>query len=212
MRKFVLSILMVGMLACTANAMTVGMEFQGDGGYYSAEPSELVWIDVIVNLAPSDTLSGVGFAPIVPFPVTVESSEPGPGFTDGSSLPGWINFGIQGGFMHNDTTENMDVLVGSFDVHIGEGGEFSDEYEIYFDHATVFITDQFGNELTWHAGYAPTYSGYIAYHNWGNPGWTAKGVPDQPTPNPLILHDGTIPEPGSLALLALGGLALLRRR
>jgi hypothetical protein len=52
-------------------------------------------------------------------------------------------------------------------------------------------------------------SGYIAYGNWGNPGWggTAKG---QPTPNGLMLEN--IPEPLGTTLLGAGAFALVGRR
>jgi len=84
------------------------------------------------------------------------------------------------------------------------------------DRNTVSLFSDGGNQpysdLTtqgkWDRTKANVNSGYIAYGNWGNPGWggAAKG---QQTPNGLILHT---PEPASLALLVLGGIAALRRR
>jgi len=211
MKKFVLSILAGGILAGTANAVGLGMEFQNGEGYYATMPSEAVWIDIYVTLMPSESISGLGFRPALPDPVGLVSSMPGPGFTDGSDIPGgWLFFGISGGYIHAD--EVTKILVGGFDVHF-EDGEFSDTYEIFFEHEWLCFFDDHGHEYYWDARYAMTvsYPGYIAYADWGNPGWgtnPAKG--HQPTPNPLILHN--IPEPTSVALLALGGLAVLRRR
>jgi hypothetical protein len=76
--------------------------------------------------------------------------------------------------------------------------------------------DYMTNNNIWdaRAGYADSYGAeYWAFGNYGNPGWArfVKGAGEvgQTTANPLIL---VTPEPASLALLALGGFAALRRR
>ena len=50
-------------------------------------------------------------------------------------------------------------------------------------------------------------------HPWGNPGWVSFHfeLPED-TPWGLHIYDQCIPEPATLGLLLLGGLALLRRR
>jgi len=60
----------------------------------------------------------------------------------------------------------------------------------------------------WNQAKANVKSGYVAYGNWGSPGWSISAARNQAA-NGLILHT---PEPASLALLVLGGIAALRRR
>jgi hypothetical protein len=75
------------------------------------------------------------------------------------------------------------------------------------------VYNQTAGRYRWDARYNTQYSGYIAYGDYGNPGWSRVGQGGeigQPTPKPLILQ--LAPEPTSLLLLAFGGYALVRKR
>lgn len=69
-----------------------------------------------------------------------------------------------------------------------------------------------GSRFLWDARYHTTYPGYIAYGNYGNPGWghtVAKG--HQPTANPLLIET-YMPEPSTTVLLATAAAACGARR
>ena len=49
-------------------------------------------------------------------------------------------------------------------------------------------------------------------HAWGNPAWVSFHFTVDNGPFGVYIHDACIPEPATLGLLLIGGLALLRRR
>jgi hypothetical protein len=66
--------------------------------------------------------------------------------------------------------------------------------------------------LTWDSRYNTTYSGYIAYGHFGNPGWgTSPEKGHQPTPDPLLTRPG-IPEPATAGLVLCGIARIAMRR
>jgi hypothetical protein len=231
MKRFVLCVLAVGMVASVASAAEVGIRWKdapADQLYPTGlNVSDTAVIEIMVSLQASEYVGGVGisFCDAVGNPIenmsAIASTPKVVDWQDGStygvlgSLDQWAAFFVDGAGLHGpyngplaEVTIHMDSL---------EGVETK---EIFINHSSLVFVDGGGNELVWDARYnnTPTWPGYIAYGWWGNQGWphltTKKGAPiegsGQPTANPLLI--GKIPEPASLSLLALGGLALLRRR
>lgn len=218
MKKLLLMALLVGVMATGANAAILGLAVQGlapddpHDQIFEVNPSEEIIIETWVMLRASETLSTVFYG-----------NELAPGATQTgvtSALTGWPTggenlplgeigqqtaWGADPGFnLHFDV--DTWVLIGWQNIHI-EGAE-SEFIEIMIAHATLGLLDAAGADYTYSPAYEGAYAGYFLYGN-GCPG--AGGPPfGSQAPDPIVIH--VTPEPGSLALLALGGLALIRRR
>ena len=227
MKKFVLVTLTVGLLAGTANAASLYMEWASEGAadpIVDVVPGGSAVINVYMDLVnASDTLAGVGYA---------NSAQPLVSQTGTTVVPtNWNNGSFNGttlgaGGQQISWYANLPLsdflagpasrlLIGTQTVQLSAGSNVGDpDVPVAFQDPTVTgmnIQDKTGTAMLWDARYNTTYQGYIAFDNYGNPGWgtnPAKG--HQPTANPLLIH--IVPEPSALALLALGGFALLRRR
>ena len=219
MKRVLLAVFVAGLMTASANAYTIGMTWEGHSPdqMLPAYNSDYIVIETWVHVHDGENLATVFFG---------NASAPGVYQVDTSpELPGWVDnstdgelgdtgvgqqalWGAPGGVGSVDGPG--DFLVGIQIIHF-EGFEESDIIEIYFDIATMGVIAADSSEPSWDARYASSYSGYIMFVDFGNPGWgtnPAKG--HQPTANPLLIH--VTPEPSTLALLALGGLGILRRR
>lgn len=73
------------------------------------------------------------------------------------------------------------------------------------------MSDGSGSDFTYDPRYASTYPGYMAFGDYGNPGWCVKCGPDSvEAPNPLLVS--IYAEPSTLAALGILAAALLSRR
>ena len=237
MKKFVLVAVAVAMLATTANAAYLRMNFTFDPVIHPtwteqevtlAETDEVdveIWLDLLAG----DSVVGLLTAFEYPWDTALTVPAYVPGAIDQTAhavdtgMP--VNWATQGvdarigpnsgdaraSFVNannqNPITGAASWLVGKATLHqtaIGVPGT----YEIVFYKGGNFpdITKDDGGSMVYNVTYASYSPGYWAFGAYGNPG---KG-PSKTGRNPLIIN--CVPEPGALALLALGGLSVLRRR
>lgn len=226
MKKVLVGVLALGLMAGAANAATLRLSWEGGStAPRDIAPSGSATIQVWMDLLAGDTLSGVFFEyrtlPAMSVQTTAATAAP----------TNWSNavvptYGIMGqpGVQYqagafNPATDSVSgaasILIGTQTVHLMAGSWMpSDNIEIVFDHAAdnsstrTGVVNRTGGFYTIDPRYSSTYSGYYTYGT----GAPAITVPKKwaIARNPLVIH--VVPEPGSLALIALGGLALIRRR
>ena len=228
MKKFVLVTVAVAMLATTANAANLRMNFApnpyGTEQEVTLAPTQEVDVEIWLDLIAGE--DSVGILTAFEQPWDTVSAAYVPGAIDQTahctSLFDWVPLGVDAPIGPNPgearaafgNLDNQDPitgpgshLVGTATLHqtaIGVGGT----YEIVFYKGGNFptITQSTGAAMVYNVNYAGVYPGYWAFGAYGNPGKLAGKIGR----NPLIIN--CVPEPGALALLALGGLSVLRRR
>lgn len=213
MKKLLLMALVVGIVATSASAARLSMEFRGYGGEVTMAPTDYVTIDIWLTPGPlnnSETIQNVAFAfetagDAAPSEFTVVEIST---YSDWTYLLQPEDVPTKFGFL-----ENFYVSSGGTPYHLMAGGDPIHLLDIVL-HKDFFL----GNDVSiwFREGTGPTTPWMATALGSpmvpGNETWGANfyeidqgGIAD-----PLIIHN--IPEPTSLALLALGGLALLRRR
>lgn len=212
MKKVLGSLLVIGLMATAANAATIGLRWAGNANQNNDGDGV---IEVYLQLLNGETASTV----IFDYWTTATNLEV---TAQGTTVPNWAaptSSGPLNNFQFNSSANvgaNLagpiaDIVVGTTTIDV-TGDLDGTIKEIFFNaHANpVGVLNATGARLTWDARYndQSVTPGYIAFGDWGNPGWIGK--PGQPTANPLLITK--VPEPTSLALIALGGFALLRRR
>lgn len=215
MKKVLASLVAVGLMATAANAATIGLRWAEAPGSQNLAASGGT-IEVYMDLLSGDVISGVVFDYS-----TLATNLTVTGQT--ANVPGWGQSGVAGplngrqfGGFANTALDLLQTpgnhVIGTTTISV-EGPLDLSTKDIFaaIPQNAVGVVNQAGSRLTWDARYNGSFAGYIAFGNWGNPGWGTKPASGhQPTANPLQITK--TPEPTSLALVALGGFALLRRR
>lgn len=219
MKKVLVCMLAVGLAATAANAATVRMNFVGGGQAASVVIGQPFTIEYWLDIPTIETTVGQYQFPLEAVAgdaVAAMSYSPNLALGHGAADQSFANNGypapigaftgfsisfadIDGGPLTGVTGS---FLMGTATYQASAEGD----YELAFSQADSFFIDQGGNNFVYDT--RPSYYGYQGYYiygNWGNP-----GVPKAAQRSPLSLH--VTPEPASLALLAFGGFAALRRR
>jgi len=215
MRKALLSLLVVGLMATAANAATLSMEFRGGATEVTVGPSDFVTIDIWLTPDSTDigqdldnTLFLFDYSGLTEH-LTVEGwSAPEVGGTawdliggaaspTGDYLENYVNYGAAGDLVGAPIViqDTNPILLLDVVLHV----------------ASAEVGDV---QLTFLNSSDPPYPSIST----GTADWTKW--PSAPPvlfaryyyidPTALVIHN--IPEPASMALLALGGLFVLRRR
>ena len=223
MKKALLSLVAVGMMTASASAATLSLQWNSQPGVDKIDlaPSDTAVIDVILQLgsAGGDNWSGVFFE-LEPVPATfvANSNVAGPtNWLAEQSQTGGILGGV-GDQFNVFTNTAPDIVTGSgtilvvqFAIHLNDdGAPLGTQYDIAFSGGNDQLVDALGafGALVGASDPYTAYSGYWTYGK-GSPGVTQ--MMNQIIPrDPLIITK--VPEPASLALLALGGFAAIMRR
>ena len=211
MKKYVVALMAVGLLTTAANGAMLNLSFPGGLTEWTLATSESVEVEVWFQMNTGDSLAGVGFRNDSAPGLDQIGATPVQTAWTNSSTPGILGTPQQfvgfGGTPYNGP--DTGVLLGSVTIHQIQGtGPIDYDITIDLDNP-VSVQNAAGGGYTLVAPGA--YTGYAGYYGigTGSPGYV-DGFGGVAPANPLILHH--IPEPGSLALLALGGIAMLRRR
>ena len=223
MKKYVLLFLVVGMVASTADAATLRMNFPGGADEWTLAPSETVEVEIWIDLLAGDNFIG-GFYSNEDAAGLLQQSTSAPlaGWSADPNGDGYLLSPITGQQVNvSDDTPLVQEIVGAGSylwakqvIHQESEPTPPVDYDVVFDDGSMNLY-YYASAAVPAANFTywdPSGSGYAGYFSYG------KGSPYVPATkqhagqpaDPLILH--CVPEPGTLALLALGGLSLLRRR
>jgi len=233
MKKLLVMLVAVGFIAGTANAATLWMQFADGSDEVTLAPSQTVDVQIFVDMLPADTLAGVtgqfwpfGTADQGAYPTFVEGlddmgivANPALGWDSGSGVgplgSAATNINVGAPTAAQAISGAGSFMVGTMTLHQNDlqnidSTYFPDFYPVMFGgdpSALPNLIMPSGSKFKFDPRYSSSYAGY---YTWGQgasgivkPKYTVEA-------DPLIVH--CIPEPASLALLALGGLALIRRR
>jgi len=218
MKKALLIVLTIGLIATSAQAAVLGYD-PALTGVNEVVSGEQVALPIVLELKASDELQGLIAANAVVGAAVGMQDEVT--FNDPNLPSNWyakneasvnrqlgalgqqVVVGIEGG--SGQLTAPGTYVIGIQMVTFT--GDIDDTLEITFDHASTSVITSTGGD----ALFAPDYAGMIANawtYGLGSP-LTETGNGNTPY-NPLQFK--IVPEPASLSLLALGGLVVLRRR
>lgn len=176
------------------NAATIYLRWSGESGNTIQVPSlGEADVEIWIDLVDGDTLSGVFFS---------NTGTNGLRQVDTvANLTGWSDDSVHdllGGASQvvafaSTTTNGMLTTAGSYLLGTQtirlETCVADQPLPVTFDHDSLWVLDADAGRPTWDPRYNTSDSGYIAYGDYGNPGWTGGGMnPGQPTPNPLYIE------------------------
>lgn len=216
MKKALLSLAVVGLMAASANASTVSMRWQGtSGNKVSLAPSGSAVIEVVLELPAGETNSGVFFQ--------FEPQPAGLHVSDTALLPDWIAPNGGTGLLLGALGEQFDVsalaagvlsgpgtfVIAETLIHLEPTGDaIGTEYEVAADlNANVGVVNGAGTLTTFFPNFANTPGFWTFGQGSGGRDGGALGVSAR---DPLIIT--LVPEPGTIALLAIGGFGVVMRR
>ena len=197
MKKIIAGFVSVVLMAGVANGAVIGF-----GDSYYLMPG-FVTIDINLELIPGETVPGFGLEWKDEPGLTQVRTDPTTSLNQNQSInhDNYIAF---------NTPQGANPLVGPFDDIVAKvtlAYEPALVYELEFVHVSTSILLDTGSPMTYGPDLANVYPNMYKY-GLGSPDASAPGLGSQDR-NPLLI---VTPEPGSLALLAFGGLALIRRR
>jgi hypothetical protein len=228
MKKVLASFLAVGLMAAAANAEIIGLRWADTPGVATHNGAGTVEVFLQMEGAAAAgshasvsgvifTFSGANAATPADANLVVGNYQ--------TSVPSWVPTGVTGGmsvlgtqFVVSGLTPLQgpgNFVLGTFDVDFtGPADLTTKPFTALIPQDPAGLLNGAGSKFVWNNNTNTGPSGYgtVAFEgNFGNPGWgTMPGAGHEPTANPLFITK--FPEPTSLALIALGGMALLRRR
>jgi len=237
MKKILASFLAVGLFAVAANADTIGVRWADTPGAAGHDGGGTVEVVLVKNpyggsgsTAPdpnfSSVIAGIAFN-FAGANKTLPADENLVVGNYATSIPSWAT-NTQDGAMATarfalgglqTLTGAGEFVLGTFDVSFtGPADQTIKAFTIRLPQEAIGLGDGAGQRVTWNSVTSVYGNNDYSYKSvsfgsglFGNPGWGTKaGANAQMTPNPLFITK--VPEPTSLALVALGGFALLRRR
>jgi len=178
-----------------ATAATLRMNWVGAGGNtIEMSPGDTADIQIWVDLIADESLSTVSFAnETAPGVEQIATAVSPPGWGDGSVHHVLGAIGQQVAFSAALPSDSLygqgSYLIGTQTVRLNAGSH-DDMISIAVDHdaPSLLVVNETGQFFVWDATQHTTNPGFIAYGDWGNPGWGTPPVGQDPNPLYINVH------------------------